>query len=140
MIDISFNPFWLLHGVEAILSIECEIPSLKLVYKLIPNTPVEEECFLYLHFLDDNHRVVGLENEAHKKHVKFQYDHFICPQVFSEGNMILVYDQDHENIGARKFKLVWHAPYIVKCILTKGAYVLVDYEGTPLSELSMGSI
>jgi transposase InsO family protein len=43
-----FTPFRLVYGLEAILSIECEIPSLKLVIKLLPNTSAEEERLLYL--------------------------------------------------------------------------------------------
>ena len=27
-----------------------------------------------------------------------------------------------------------HGPYVVKCVLEKGAYDLVDYEGTTLEE------
>jgi transposase InsO family protein len=44
----GFTPFRLVYGVEAILPIECEIPSLKLVVELIPNTFAEEEHLLYL--------------------------------------------------------------------------------------------
>ena len=29
---------------------------------------------------------------------------------------------------------MWHGPYVVKCVLEKGAYELVDYEGTTLAE------
>jgi hypothetical protein len=34
----NFSPFQLVHGVELILPIECEIPSLKLAVELLPNT------------------------------------------------------------------------------------------------------
>jgi hypothetical protein len=44
----GFTPFWLVYGLEAILPIECEIPSLKLAIKLLPNTSTEEERLLYL--------------------------------------------------------------------------------------------
>jgi hypothetical protein len=37
-------------------SIECEIPSLKLVVELLPNTSAEEEHLLYLMQLDETHR------------------------------------------------------------------------------------
>jgi hypothetical protein len=43
-----FTPFRLVYGLESILPIECEIPSLKLVVELLPNTSTEEERLLYL--------------------------------------------------------------------------------------------
>jgi hypothetical protein len=39
--------------MEAILPIECEIPSLKLAVELLPNTSTEEERLLYLMRLDE---------------------------------------------------------------------------------------
>jgi hypothetical protein len=43
----GFTPFWLVYGLEAILLIECEIPSLRLAVELLPNTSAEEESLLY---------------------------------------------------------------------------------------------
>ena len=51
-----FTPFQLVYGIESILSIECEIPSLKLAVKLLPNTSAEEEHLLYLMQLEETHR------------------------------------------------------------------------------------
>ena len=53
----GFTPFYLFYGIEVVLSIkcECEIPSLKLVIELLPNTSVEEERLLYLMQLDKTH-------------------------------------------------------------------------------------
>ena len=39
----GFTPFQLVYGLEATLSIECEIPSLKLVVELLSDTSPEEE-------------------------------------------------------------------------------------------------
>jgi hypothetical protein len=39
----GFTPFQLVYGIEAVLPIECEIPSLKLTVELLPHTSVEEE-------------------------------------------------------------------------------------------------
>jgi transposase InsO family protein len=50
---MGFTPFRLVYGVEAILPIEFEIPSLKLVVELLPNTSAEEERLLYLMRLDE---------------------------------------------------------------------------------------
>jgi len=35
---------------------------------------------------------------------------------------------------AGKFQSMWLGPYVVKWVLQKGAYELVDFEGIPLAE------
>jgi hypothetical protein len=50
---MGFTPFQLVYSLEFVLPIECEIPSLKLVIQLLPNTSAEEECLLYLTQLDE---------------------------------------------------------------------------------------
>ena len=47
----GFTHFQLVYRMEANLLIECEIPSLKLVVELFPNTTIYEEIFLYLNKL-----------------------------------------------------------------------------------------
>ena len=88
----SFTPFWLVYELEAVLPIQCLILSLKLVIELLPNTSTEEERFLYLTNLDETRQDVSLVNEAHKKHVKAQYDKCVEPRVFNEGDLVLTYD------------------------------------------------
>jgi hypothetical protein len=78
-----FTPFQLVYGIEAILSIECEIPYLKLVVKLLPNTSAEEECHLYLMQLDETHGDSALVIETHKNRVKAQYEKHVKSRVFS---------------------------------------------------------
>ena len=55
------------------------------------------------------------------------------PRVFSEGDLVLVYDQDKDTLGAGKFELLCYSPYIISKALQKGAYELVDYEGNRLA-------
>jgi hypothetical protein len=85
-----FTPFWLVYGIEAILTIECEIPSLKQVVKLLPNTSTEEERLLYLIQLDKTQRDATLFIETQKKRVKAQYDKHVKSRVFSEGDLVLL--------------------------------------------------
>ena len=75
-----------------------------------------------------------MANESHKKRIKAQYDQSVRPRTFAEGDLVLVYDQDHDILGARKFEPMWHGPYTIKRVLEKGAYELVDHEGCPLRE------
>ena len=131
---IGFTPFQLVYGLEVVLLIECEIPSLKLAIELLPATSEEEKCFLYLAQLDETRRTTALATEAHKKRMKAQYDGNVTPHVFSEGDLVLVYNQANDKLGARKFEPMWHGPYIVKRVLAKGAYELIDYDGVSLDK------
>ena len=45
-----------------------------------------------------------------------------------------MWDQPKEPLGVGKFNPMWHGPYMVKRVLEKGAYELVDYEGIALEE------
>ena len=64
---IGFTPFQLAYGLEAVLPIECEIPSLKLTVKLLPNTTEEEQCLVYLSHLNEIRHNAALTNESYQK-------------------------------------------------------------------------
>ena len=130
--------FQLVYGLEAVLPIQYEISFLKLAIDLLPETFEEEARFLGLIHLDETRHDVALANEAHKKCIKAQYDWNFKPPAFSEGDVALLYAQDSDKLGASKFEPLWMGPYIVKQVLTKGAYELVDYDGIPLSQPQNG--
>ena len=102
--------------------------------ELLPDTSLLEEHLLYLEQLDEQCRDATSDNEANKQWFKCQYDRSVRPQIFSKGNIVLVYDQDKDPLGACKFKPMWFRPFIVKEVLEKGAYHLVDFEGNALDE------
>jgi hypothetical protein len=62
----GFSPFQLVHGVESILPIECEIPSLKLEIELLPDTSDLEECLVHLECLDEQRRDASMTIEVNK--------------------------------------------------------------------------
>eukprot|EP00253_Pinus_taeda_P013806 PITA_13806 len=63
----SFTPFQLVYGLKVTLPIECEIPSLKIVVELLPDTTLVEERLLYLERLDETRCLASLAIEAQKK-------------------------------------------------------------------------
>jgi hypothetical protein len=66
--------------------------------------------------------------------MKNRCDKSIQPHTFTEGDLVLVYDQDHDKLGAGKLEPMWHRPYIIKSVLHRGSYELVDYDGISLDE------
>eukprot|EP00253_Pinus_taeda_P012164 PITA_12164 len=130
----GFTPFQLVYGLEATLPIECEIPSLKLAIELLPNTTPLEECLLYLEQLDETRRLAALAIETQKKRVKSHFDQTVHPRSFVEGDLVLLYNQANNKLGAGKLESMWLGPYIIKKFLQKWAYELIDYEGNPLAQ------
>ena len=63
-----------------------------------------------------------------------QYDRTVQPLTFKLGILVSVYVQDHDKLGERRLEPMWHGPYIVKKVLQKGSYELVNYDGNPLNE------
>jgi hypothetical protein len=74
-----FPPFQLVHVGDLILPIECEIPSLKLVVMLIPDTTNIERCLLHLESLDERCRDDSTAIKVNKRCVKVQYDKSVYP-------------------------------------------------------------
>eukprot|EP00253_Pinus_taeda_P031871 PITA_31871 len=134
----GFTPFQLVYGLEAVFPIECEIPSLKIAIELLPATSEEEKRLLYLAQLDENQRDAALAIKTHTKRIKAQYDRNVTPRNFSEGDLVLLYDQANDKLGAGKFVPMWHGPFVVKRKLAKGAYELVDFDGVSLGRPKNG--
>ena len=51
--NTSFSPYKFVHGVESVLLVECENPSLKLAIELLPDTSPLEERLVHLEQLDE---------------------------------------------------------------------------------------
>ena len=130
----GFSPYQLVHGVESFLPVECKIPSLKLDLQLLQDTYALEERLVHLEQLDEQRRDSLVALEVNKHRIKSQYDKSIHPRRFSEGDLVLLWDQAKEPLGVGKFNPMWHGPYMVKRVLEKGTYELVGYEGIVLEE------
>jgi hypothetical protein len=130
----DFTLFHLVHGIEATLPIECEIPTLHTSIELLPDTSPMEQRLLTLELLDEDRRSSLQNNEAAKKWYKATFDRNVNLCSFNEGDLILAYDISHDTLGHGKFESLWHGPYIIQHCLIKGAYILASPEGYPLKE------
>jgi hypothetical protein len=100
----NFSPFQLVHSVESILPIECEIPSLRLEFTLLPDTFDLKQHLVDLKSLDKQRCNTSTTIKANKRRVKVQYDNFFCPWLYVDGDLVLLYDQAKEPLGGGKFK------------------------------------
>ena len=83
----GFSSFQLVHGVEVITPVECEIPSLKIDIHVLPDTIELEERLVHLEHLDEQRRDALTGNQGHKNRVKTQYDKSVKPRISLKGNL-----------------------------------------------------
>ena len=101
---------------------------------MLSDTTELEEHIIHLENLDEKRRDALTANQAHKNRVKIQYDKSVKHWIFSEGELVLLWDQDKEPLGVGKFRSMWLGPYIMSKVLKKGAYELIDFDGNKLPE------
>ena len=102
--------------------------------ELLPDTSALEERLVHIEQLNEQCWDALMSLEVNKHRVKVQYDKSVHPRKFSEGDLVLLWDQAKEPLGVGNFNPMWHRPCMVKCVLEKGTYALVDYEVTALAE------
>ena len=64
--------------------------------RTLTDTSPLEERLVHLEQLDEWHRDALVDLEVNKCHVKVQYDKFVRPRRFSEGDLVLLWDQPKE--------------------------------------------
>ena len=64
--------------------------------EILPENSALEECLVRLEKLW--YALVALE--VNKRHIKSQYNKSVRPRKFSEGDLVLLYDQASEPLGA----------------------------------------
>jgi hypothetical protein len=89
--------------VKSILLIECKIPSLKLAIEFLPDTFDFEEHLIHLENPNDQFQDASMTIEVNNQCDKVQYDRYVCPEKYVEGELVLLYDQAKEQLGAGNF-------------------------------------
>ena len=134
----GFTPFHLVHDVESVLPIERQIPSLRLTVELLLDTSTLDEYLILLEKINEDRCAALQAIEAAKTWSKSHFDSHVHPRTFSEGDLVLVYDQANDKLGKGKFESMWYDPYVVHRSLGKGAYILADSNGHLLKNPSNG--
>ena len=82
--------------------------------------------------------------EVNKHRVKVQYDKSIHSMRFSEGDLVLLWDQAKEPLGAGKFNPMCHGPYVIHtCLNMCSRRVPMSWcimKGQPWRSLEIGCI
>ncbi|XP_075645437.1 uncharacterized protein LOC142616469 [Castanea sativa] len=131
-------PYSLVHGVEAILPLEHQIPSLRIAIE--EGLSDEDNVCLQLEefeALDEKRLEAQQRLECYQACICRTFNKKVHPRSFQVGDLVLAVQKPiivtHRT--KNKFVLKWDGPYVVQEAYTNGAYKLVAKE-----DLRIGTI
>jgi Integrase core domain/Integrase zinc binding domain len=124
------TPYSLVFGVEEILSLEVELPSLRVAMQT--EMTLEEHRKLRLDELDvmDEKRLIAQQNlELYQANMARTYDKMARIRTLREGELVLVLKRPiiGRHVGS-KFSPNWEGPYVIEKVYEAGAYQLIDHK------------
>jgi hypothetical protein len=130
------TPFSLVYGMEAVLLIEVEIPSLRVLMQ----TKLEEAervqtRFDQLNLIEEKRLTALCHSQLYQKRLKKAFDKKVCPREFREGDLVLKKILPIHKDPRGKWTPNYDGPYVVKKAFSGGALIIttMDGEDFPLS-------
>ncbi|PKU63440.1 hypothetical protein MA16_Dca026010 [Dendrobium catenatum] len=126
------TPYSLVFGVEAVLPLEIELPSLRVAVQ--NDLTQEQNAHLRMEELDalDELKLRAQQNlEIYRGRMAKSFDRMVRPRTFQEGELVLVLRRPiipHRKIGG-KFVSNWEGPFVIEKVYQGGAYQLIDLNG-----------
>ncbi|CAM8988403.1 unnamed protein product [Rhodiola kirilowii] len=126
------TPYALVYGVEAVLPLELQIPSMRIAIQ--EGLSSDENDMLRLAELEalDEKRLQAQQSlQYYQARLSRAFNKKVRPHSFQKGDLVLAVRRpiitSHKT--GSKFKEKWDGPYVVQEAYTNGAYKIVDQEG-----------
>ena len=126
------TPYSLVYGVEAVLPLERQIPSLRIAIQ--EGLTNEENARLRLEELEalDEKRLEAQQRlECYQARLSRAFNKRVRPRSFQVGDLVLAMRRpiNISHKTGNKFTSKWDGPYVVQEVYTNGAYKIVDGDG-----------
>ena len=135
----QMTPYSLVYGVEAVLPLESQIPSLRIAIQ--EGLTQEENARLRLEELEalDEKRLEAQQRiECYQARMSKSFNKKVRPRSFQVGDLVLAVRRPiiitHKT--GSKFVPKWDGPYIVQEVYTGGAYKIVDQDGVRVGPIN----
>ncbi|XP_069145970.1 uncharacterized protein [Solanum lycopersicum] len=133
------TPYSLAFGVEAVLPLEHQIPSLR---QAIQEGLTEEENarlrLVELEALDEKRLEAQQNLECYQARLSRAFNKKVCLRCFQVGDQVLAVRRpiitSHKSWG--KFTSKWDGPYVIQEAYSHGAYKLVDADGLRIGPIN----
>ncbi|KAK5784106.1 hypothetical protein PVK06_038624 [Gossypium arboreum] len=128
------TPFSLVYGMEAVLPIEVEIPSLRvLMESKLEEAEWVQAQYDQLNLIEEKRLRAICHGQMYQKRMITAHDKKVRPREFHEGELVLSKILPIQKDLRGKWAPNWEGPYVVKKAFSGGALILTDIDGKELS-------
>ncbi|XP_047270410.1 uncharacterized protein LOC107874114 [Capsicum annuum] len=119
------------HKIEAVIPVEVEIPSLRVIQEVGPND-VEwiHSRIEQLMLIDEKRLDAVFHGQLYKNRMIKAFNKKVKPHRFTLGQLVLKKIFPHQDEAKEKFTPNWQGPYVVHRVLSGGAVILTEIDGT----------
>ncbi|KAE8733240.1 Detected protein of unknown function [Hibiscus syriacus] len=124
------TPFSLVYRMEAVLPIEVEIPSLR----ILRETKLDESEWIQarvdqLNLVEEKRLKAIFHGQMYQKRMMKSHDKKVHPREFQEGDLVLRKILPIHKDFRGKWMPNWEGPYVVKKAFSGGALILAEMDG-----------
>ena len=122
--------FSLVYGMEAVLPVEVEIPSIRVLMEA--KLSEAEWChnrYDQLNLIEEKRITVLCHGQLYQKRMKQTFDKKVRPREFKEGDLVLKRILSFQPDSRGKWTPNYEGPYVVKRVFSGGAMTLTTMDG-----------
>ena len=127
------TPFSLVYGMEAVLPIEVEIPSMRILMETqLSEAEWCQSRYDQLNLIEEKRMTALCHGQLYQKRMKQAFDRKVKPREFKEGDLVLKKMILFHNDSRGKWTPNYEGPYVVKKAFSGGALILTNMDGEEL--------
>ncbi|KAK5837232.1 hypothetical protein PVK06_013042 [Gossypium arboreum] len=128
------TPFSLVYGMEAVLPIEVEISSLRvLMESKLEEAEWVQARYDQLNLIEEKRLRAICHGQMYQKRMIAAHDKKVRPREFHEGELVLRKILPIQKDLRGKWAPNWEGPYVVKKAFSGGALILTEMDGNEFS-------
>ncbi|GAU48966.1 hypothetical protein TSUD_188130 [Trifolium subterraneum] len=127
------TPFSLVYGMEAVLPVEVEIPSMRVLMETeLAEAEWCQNRYDQLNLIEEKRMAALCHGQLYQRRMKQAFDRKIRPREFREGDLVLKKILSFQPDSRGKWTPNYEGPYVVKRAFSGGAMTLATMDGDEL--------
>ncbi|GAU46722.1 hypothetical protein TSUD_100140 [Trifolium subterraneum] len=127
------TPFSLVYGMEAVLPVEVEIPSMRVLMETeLAEAEWCQNRYDQLNLIQEKRMAALCHGQLYQKRMKQAFDRKVRPREFREGDLVLKRILSFQPDSRGKWMPNYEGPYVVKRAFSGGAMTLATMDGDEL--------